>query len=115
MTYQVDTERPRFRRPFVVPDSLDDLRGPAAGMVTIPHSVFWAKPGPVVINVEDDRVLWPMYREVLGSAVVLDDLVTVVNKDHLIRLWPRLVWDRVVRQAWESRFPELRGRSEFDN
>ena len=115
MTHQVDTERPRFRRPFVVPDSLDDLRGPATGMVTIPHSVFWAKPEPVVIDVENDRVLWSMYREVLGSAVELEDLITVVNKDHLIRLWPELIWDRMVRQAWEDRFPELRGRSEFDN
>ncbi len=115
MTHQADIDRPRFRRPFVVPDSLDDLKGPATGMVTIPHSVFWAKPEPVVINVENDRVLWQMYREVLGSAVVLEDLVTVVNKDHLIRLWPQLIWDKVVRQAWEDRFPELRGRSEFNN
>ena len=45
-------------------------------------------------------------QEALGVAKY-EDLVQIINKDALIRLWPRLTNDCTVRAAWEARFPFL--------
>ncbi len=96
----------KFRRPFVVPDSLDELHGPASGPLTIPLTVFWASRTPVVIDAGDDHALAAFYREILGTATY-DELTSLVNKDALIRLWDAMPGDRVLRAAWEARFPQL--------
>ena len=96
----------KFRRPFVVPDSLDELHGPASGPLTIPLTVYWANPIPRVVDTGDDQVLADVYREILGTATY-DELTSLVNKDALIRLWDDMHGDRVLRAAWETHFPQL--------
>lgn len=96
----------KFRRPFVVPRSLDELTGPDSGTFTLPHSVYWASQKPLQIDTASDDALVMAYRETLGTADY-EQLVSIINKKALIRLWPRLTGDRLIRRTWESRFPEL--------
>ena len=86
-------------------DSLDEPRGPADGVVELPHSVLWAPGGPVVDpdQAGGDRLA---YRAVLAEGLV-EDLVRILNRERLIALWPTLTLPQRVREAWESRFPEL--------
>lgn len=44
----------------------------------------------------------------VGEQRMLRELRRLVNRDVLLRLWPSLVWDRRIVQAWEQRFPELK-------
>lgn len=94
-----------FRPPFFVPDSLDDLNGPATGTLEIPHSIMWSQQGEVIISLEEDWQIEMAYREILGTARP-DDLLALVNKDHLMRLWP-VTFDRLIVRAWEEKFPIL--------
>lgn len=100
------TQGTKFRRPFAIPNALNELRGPYSGPIVIPRSVYWATPDPIVIEASNDADLKMFYPETLGVARY-KDLIQIINKEHLIRLWPNLIWDRVIRQAWESKFPEL--------
>ena len=100
-------DRVYFRdiKPNAAVDSLAELLGPAGGVVELSHSVLWAPGGPLVDLDEPggDRVA---YRAVLAEGLV-DDLVQILDRDRLIALWPTLTLPQRVRQAWESRFPEL--------
>ncbi|WP_257202737.1 hypothetical protein [Corynebacterium cystitidis] len=95
-----------FRPPFFVPDSLDDLKGPATGTLEIPHSIIWARQENEVVNLSDEAHVRGVYREILGSARP-NDVVSLVNKELLVRLWP-VTFDRLITRSWEEKFPELR-------
>ncbi|WP_342318690.1 hypothetical protein [Corynebacterium mayonis] len=96
----------RFRPPFDVPDSLDDLQGPASGVLEVPHSIMWARSDYHTVDLSNDAAIVSAYREILGSAT-LEQLTRLVNKDHLVRLWPT-TFDTTIRNAWEESFDELR-------
>lgn len=94
--------------PYVTPESLDELRGPSTGIVTV---------GPHI-----DTSLDPTYdlgrrarKLELYSATVRDgfgpDHRAVLNRSELLRLWPSLNLPGRCRAVWESRFPELAARS----
>lgn len=74
-----------FRPPFFVPHSLDELQGPAHGVVEVPHSIMWAQQSRFAIDLDDDDSIRTAYLEILGRASA-HDMRTLVNKDHLIRL-----------------------------
>jgi hypothetical protein len=90
---------------YHVPDSLDDLRGPATGVLRLPLSLFW---GPVhSFDIGDDGLAQIVYQAVINEGTK-EDLSTYLNRNLLIDLWPRLSLPWRVYDLWESRFPELR-------
>lgn len=92
-------------KPYAIVDDLDQLRGPAGGVVELPHSVLWAPGGPYV-DLDEPGGRGLAYRAVLAEGTV-EDLVRVLNRDQLIAMWPELLLPRRVREMWETRFPEL--------
>lgn len=100
-------ERVFFRdvKPYAIVDDLDQLRGPADGIVELPHSVLWAPGGPYV-DLDEPGGTALAYQAVLAEGTV-EDLVQVLHRGRLIAVWPELMLDRRVREMWESRFSEL--------
>jgi len=94
--------------PYVTPDSLSDLRGPTAGVVTVgPHIDTSLDPSYDVSNLQRARELY--------SATVRDgfvsDHVRILDRGLLLRLWPQLNLPVRCRAIWEQRFPELAVRA----
>ncbi|MDN5805423.1 MAG: transcriptional regulator [Microlunatus sp.] len=102
-----DQGRVFFRdvKPYAIVDDLDQLRGPAGGVVELSHSVLWAPGGPYV-DLDEPGGTALAYQAVLAEGTV-EDLVQVLHRDRLIATWSELMLDRRVRAMWESRFPVL--------
>lgn len=92
-------------KPYAIVDNLDQLRGPAGGVVELSHSVLWAPGGPYV-DLDEPGGRGLAYRAVLAEGTV-EDLVQVLHRDQLVAVWPELLLPRRVRAMWEARFPEL--------
>lgn len=92
-------------KPYAVPESLEDLRGPAGGVVELPHSVLWA-PGDGRVDLDVEGGIGLAYRAVVAEGTV-EDQVRIVNRDRLITVWSELLLPRRARELWEARFPEL--------
>ena len=104
----VPVERRVFFRdvkPYEIPESLDDLKGPAGGVVELPHSVLWA-PGGGRVDLDQEGGIGLAYRAVVAEGTVADQ-VMILNRDRLIATWPELLLPRRVRALWKARFPEL--------
>ncbi|QPL04599.1 MULTISPECIES: transcriptional regulator [Actinomyces] len=93
-------------KPYEVPEKSDDLKGPASGVVHLPHRVLWA-PGNGRIDLDAEGGVGLAYRAVLAEGTV-EDQTAVVNWDRLVEVWPELLLPHRVRRLWEERFPELR-------
>jgi hypothetical protein len=93
------------RKPYVVADRLDDLRGPMRGTVSLPRHLDWS--GDATYDLDKPARLASMYRTVLNEANSADDLNSWINARMLMRLWPTLWLPPQVRRLWEGRFPEL--------
>jgi len=93
------------RKPYAVAERLDDLRGPTAGMVTLPPHLDWS--GNASYDLDKPARLASMYRTVLLEAGSPDDLQAWLDGALLARVWPTLWLPPPVRRLWESRFPEL--------
>ena len=93
------------RKPYVVADDLDELRGPTAGTVSLPHHLDWS--GSPAYDLNRPARLASMYETVLNEAATVEDLRTWIDGRQLLRLWPTLWLPARVRRAWEQRFPEL--------
>lgn len=111
VTTQADAPRGRYRsrpgRRAVVAASLDDLRGPAEGMVELPLWLFWSSPDRTFDLADPDLRRW-LYQTVLREASRPEDLIAYLHGDTLIALWPDLYLPEGVRQAWEEQHPALR-------
>lgn len=96
--------RARYARRL--PSRLEDLRGPAHGMVDLPLHVVWS--GRRSFEVDALRPRMGLYRTVLAEGQQ-QDVVDFLNRDLLIAQWPvlRTLISRLVRDVWEERFPEL--------
>lgn len=110
-TNQINTppeDRVYFRdiKPYEVVDGLDQLRGPAGGVLELPHSVLWA-PGGGRVDLDRPGELRLAYRAVLNEGSI-DDLERVLNRDRLVAVWLDLLLPFRVLELWEFRFPELR-------
>jgi hypothetical protein len=97
---------PRQLRPVVVPARLDDLHGPASGVVDLPVRLYWS--GSRRFDVADLNQAADMYEAVLDVATTVDDLIGYLNADLLVRVWPVLGLSRTKQGMWEDRFPVLR-------
>ncbi|MFE5143808.1 hypothetical protein ACFRDV_40350 [Streptomyces fagopyri] len=97
--------REKFRRR--IPESLDDLQGPAEGRVEPPATVVWS--GLRVFDLAKERQRMSLYRIVLAEGM-RDDLCALLNRDILLRSWPtlRALVSTTVRSVWEEHFSELR-------
>jgi hypothetical protein len=92
-----------------LPRSLDELDGPAHGTVQLPLHVAWS--GMTAFDVERDKRCMHMYQIVLTEGQ-RDDLTAYINRQLLVSHWPvlRKLIGRVIREVWESAFPELAER-----
>lgn len=105
----VPVERRVFVRdvkPYEVPERLDDLKGPAGGVVELPHTVLWA-PGGGRVDLDEEGGVGLAYRAVVAEGSVADQ-VAILNRDRLVAVWQELLLPRRARELWEARFPELR-------
>jgi hypothetical protein len=93
------------RKPYVVADNLDELRGPTAGTVSLPHHLDWS--GSPNYDLGNPAQLTSMYETVLNEAATVDDLRTWIDGRQLLRLWPMLWLPATLRRGWEQRFPQL--------
>jgi hypothetical protein len=98
----------RQLRPTVVPGSLDDLRGPASGVVELPVRLYWS--GSRRFDLADPHQAADLCEAVLDTAATAGDITGWLNAGLLIRAWPVLGMSRAKRDVWESRFPVLRHR-----
>lgn len=95
-------------KPYAVPESLDELRGPPGGVIELPHTVLWA-PGGGRVDLDEEGGVGLAYRAVVAEGTVADQ-VAVLNRDRLSAVWQELLLPRRPRELWEARFPELRTR-----
>lgn len=93
------------RKPYVVPECLDDLRGPTEGTVNLAEHLDWS--GKASYDLDKPARLASMYRAVLNEANSPDDLHSWIDRRLLVQLWPSLWLPAALRRLWESRFPEL--------
>lgn len=93
-------------KPYHAPQRLEDLHGPAGGVVELSHSVLWA-PGGGRVDLDEPGGVGLAYRAVLAEGTVADQ-VQLLNRDLLVAVWAELMLPRRVRELWETRFPELR-------
>ncbi|MEU4098716.1 hypothetical protein [Streptomyces sp. NPDC026673] len=100
--------REKFRRRL--PASLDELRGPAHGVVDLPLHVAWS--GMTSYDLGKPRQRMGLYRTVLHEGLH-DDLPRYLNRDLLVQMWPVLrgLVGRTVRAVWEETFPQLAARA----
>lgn len=97
-------------RSIWVANNLDDLRGPAAGVIKPVQHIQWSTRRPV--RLDDPRQVCEWYAAVLRESVCDEDLETLLNRELLIRMWPEMILPGRVRAIWEQRFPELRRAEE---
>ncbi|THA63216.1 hypothetical protein E6P78_22065 [Streptomyces sp. A0958] len=99
--------REKFRRRL--PESLDELHGPAQGVVQLPLHVAWS--GMTLYDLSKPRQRMGLYRTVLHEGL-RDDLPEYLNRYLLLQMWPvlRTLVGRTVRAVWEDAFPQLAAR-----
>jgi DNA invertase Pin-like site-specific DNA recombinase len=95
----------RDTKPYDAPQSLDELHGPAGGVLDLPHSVYW---GPErTVDLDTPAGIRKTYQAALREGTS-EEQATILNRDVLLREWSELALPDRVRVMWESRFPELR-------
>jgi hypothetical protein len=94
-----------------LPASLEELRGPAHGVVDLPLHVAWS--GLTSYDLDKPRQRMGLYRTVLHEGL-REDLASCLNRDVLLELWPTLrgLVGRTVRTVWEDAFPQLATRGQ---
>ncbi|MFI6942482.1 hypothetical protein ACIBI4_24685 [Streptomyces sp. NPDC050418] len=100
--------REKFR--LRLPESLDDLNGPADGVVGLPLHIAWS--GMTSYDMSNPRQRMGLYRTLLHEGLH-EDLPRYLNHDLLLQLWPvlRKLVGRTVRTVWEEAFPQLASRA----
>lgn len=96
------------RRPYVLVDDLEALRGPKNSVVELPLRLDWSPKRHYDLADDGDRRA--LYERALNQALQVEDLQTFINADLLIDLWPRLWLPRQLRDLWQARFPQLASR-----
>lgn len=93
------------RRPYVVPETLEELTGPTAGVVELPLHLDWSEQRRY--NLADVRELSLLYEVVLREAQHVEDLRRYVHGPTLQADWSRMFFPQRLRAMWEGRFPGL--------
>lgn len=88
-----------------LPATLDQLGGPAGGVVELPLDLAWSGDRSFDLGDAQQRYLYQM--TVLTAAVTPEHYTRWLNADLLVVDWARLRLPRALRAAWHDRFPEL--------
>ena len=96
----------RPHRPVLVAGTLDELSGPARGLVELPLRLWWNPQR--TFDLDSPTMLTWMYENVLREAIRVEELRAYLHGPTLVRVWPQLNLPRAVRAAWEARHPRLR-------
>lgn len=88
--------------PYKVPDRLEDLRGPAEGVLKLPQHVYW---GPQADCDLSERVI-KTYQAILREAPRADQ-EALMNVAPLTQVWPHLMLPVRCGDLWETKFPQL--------
>ena len=102
-TSALGPRRGGWRRPVSLPAALAELRGPLTGMVRLPLRIYASGLRPARsfdLSNEAERI--ELYEIVLTDGTA-EDVCRYVNREELLRLWPRLWLPSYVRQVWEPR------------
>lgn len=94
-----------------LPASLDELHGPAEGIVALPFRLAWS--GLTEFDLSNWKQRLTLYRIIITGGLLPADACTYLNAEHLLADWPyqiRLLGCEY-RQIWEMRFPELHCRT----
>jgi hypothetical protein len=94
--------------PYQVPDSLEDLHGPAAGTVRVGPPINTGLRQEWGLSSRDE-VRW-LYAATIRDGSVRDQQ-RILNPQLLMRLWPGLNLPTRCRAFWEAKFPRLGCRS----
>ncbi len=81
------------------------LRGPTSGIVELPLRLAWGANS--TFDLSDSEVLRWLYQVVLREAVHEDELVSYLDGETLVAIWPALFLPKGVRRAWEDRHQAL--------
>jgi hypothetical protein len=93
-------------RPYVTPQSLDELTGPTGGEITLPGNLDW---GPRrTYDLDDPADVRIFYMRVVRESARPEDLSRFLNARVLRQFWSQLILTPRTRAMWESRFPDLR-------
>jgi hypothetical protein len=90
--------------PYDTPSSLDALHGPANGLVYAPAGIDL---GPNPVCNLDDRVWAVSFYSDTARCGTTTQQETLLNKQLLLELWPRMYLPPRCRQTWETKFPQL--------
>lgn len=99
--------KPRQLRPIVVPLSLDELHGPASGLVVPPRRLWWSGEEDAVFDLDNRVQAAELYEAIFDAARTHGDIADHLDAGLLIELWPDLGMRRATRQAWEAAHPVL--------
>lgn len=91
--------------PYEVPSSLDALRGPSRGVLTLPLHVWWG-PSPT-FDLGGRADVLTAYRAVVREGRAVDQ-EALLDRGLLLDVWPELRLPVRCRSTWEGAFPELR-------
>jgi hypothetical protein len=91
-------------RPYAAPESLDDLTGPAHGMLELPAHLAWT--GRRRYDLDDPADLAVLYERIIVEAATPRDLC-LLSAITLRAVWPRLYLPSPARSLWQTRFPDL--------
>jgi hypothetical protein len=92
-------------RPYAVAESLDELCGPAHGVLELPQELAWS--GRRRFDLDDDYDRAAAYKIVLEEGGE-EHFRRFLNARLIRRYWPEIRPARQVQALWEGRFPELR-------
>src|SRR5690349_17712251 len=94
--------RPSWSKDVQVPHDLAELHGPTTGSVGLPARLFWSGPDPRSVrwDLSDRARLRDLYEIVLAQGT-LEDVLDLVNAEHLVQLWTEMYLPRRIRSAWQ--------------
>jgi len=94
-----------------LPRRLEDLHGPAKGILALPLRLAWSGMREFDLDVYRQRLA--AYHVVVAEVRHREDVEQYLNATHLIEVWPdlRRFFGPPIRRAWETRFPSLAARA----
>ncbi|MBK3565986.1 hypothetical protein JHN47_19850 [Streptomyces sp. MBT62] len=96
-------------RPYTVPETLEELAGPTAGVVILLTVLDWTPKR--VYDLSDDVDLQMFYETVIREAIHAGELRKFLDPVLLSVVWQRLWLPPRARLMWEGRFPQLARRA----
>ena len=88
-----------------MPPALENLAGPAAGVVELPLDLAWS--GDLRFDLADPGQRYLYHMTVLTSAVTREHYTSWLNAGLLRSDWDQLRLPRPLREIWQAHFPEL--------